>query len=143
MRKIRVALVLLLLLAFFAVSQTSFAMTTLGISDSMGIGKSKATLGDIQKKLAAGNSDIAKQQMTMDAYTKYMAKQNLAKAMTGIEAGKSKAKASIKPPSTAGMSVPTQGIGDAIKALGSIHIGLTSPASMLKGMAMPKLAVMS
>ena len=37
MRKLRVALVLLLLLAFFAVSQTSFAMTTLGIADSMGV----------------------------------------------------------------------------------------------------------
>jgi len=142
MRKLRVALVLLLLLAFFAVSQTSFAMTTLGIADSMGVGKSKATLDDIQKKLASGSSDIAMQSQLLDANAKYMAKQNLAKATAGIAAGQ-KTKASIKPPSTAGMSVPTQGIGDAIKALGSIHIGLTSPASMLKSMAMPRLAVMS
>ncbi|HTY91649.1 MAG TPA: hypothetical protein VMC84_10775 [Methanocella sp.] len=142
MRKIGVALVILLLLAFFTASQAGFAMTTSNILGQTSIGKSKATLNDIQKKLTSGSSDIAKQSQLMDAYAKYMAKQTMGNVTKNINTGKKAAKATIKAPSTAGMSVPTQGIGDAIKALGNVEVSMKSPASMAKGMQMPKLAVM-
>ncbi len=135
MRKLRVALVILLLVSFVAASQ---AATTGGIADSMGIGKSKATLDQAKKSLASGNSDIAKQSQILSAYTKYMAKKQTDKAMTEINAGKKTAKASVKPPSTAGLS----GIGNAIKALGSINMNIKDPISIAKNMRVPRLAIL-
>lgn len=142
MRKMKVALVILLLLAFFTVSGMGVAMTTQNIGEQMGIGKSRATLNDIQKKLTSGNSDIAKQNELLSAYAKYMAKQTIGNVSKDMNTGKNKTRASIMPPSTKGMKVPTQGIGDAIKALGNIEMSMKSPASMAKSMQMPKLAVM-
>ncbi len=138
MRKLRVALVILLLVSFVAASQVGIAATTGGIADSMGIGKSKATLDKAKKSLASGNSDIAKQSQLLSAYTKYMAKRSMGNATKDIDAGKKSAKASIKPPSTAGLS----GIGNAIKSLGSFNVNLKNPISIAKSMKIPRLVIL-
>jgi len=138
MRKLRIALVLLLLVAFVAASQTGAASTTQGISDSMGIGKSKATLDQAKKSLASGNSDIAKQSQLLSAYTKYMAKRSMGNATKAIDAGKKSARASIRPPSTAGLS----GIASAIKSPGSFNVNLKSPVSIAKSMKIPRLVIL-
>lgn len=142
MRKLRVALVILLLVSFVAASQVGLAATTGGITDSMGIGKSKATLEQAKKSLLSGNSDIAKQNQLLTAYTKYMAKRSMGNATKDINAGKKSAKASIKPPSAAGLNVPLSGIGNAIKALGSINVNIKDPISIAKSMKIPKLSIL-
>jgi hypothetical protein len=142
MRKMRVALVLLLLLAFIGASQVSFAKATISpgsMGDVLSIAKSRALLQNIEKKLVSGNSDIAKANKELSDYTKYMAKQNIANA-TKVP-GANKTKSTIKPPSMRGYGVPMSGIGDAIKALGSNHMKLVTPVEIAKSMSMPKLAV--
>lgn len=138
MRKLRVALVILLFLAFIALSQTGFASSVIspkGMGDSLSMSKSKAELSQIKNKLMSGNSDIAKQNQLLSNYAKYMAAKN-------IENVSNKSKSTIKPPKTQGLGVPMTGIGDAIKALGSTEVSFSSPAAAMKTMKMPKLAVM-
>ncbi len=136
MRKLRVALVILLLLTFIAASQTVSASTTMkGMGDALSIGKSRASLEEIQKKLSVGNSFIANQHDGLSAYAKYMAMKNLGN-VKAIKTGDA-----LKPPSTKGLGVPLSGIGDAIKALGSIDMKVGSPASIAKSIKSPMLVV--
>jgi hypothetical protein len=144
MRKLRVALVILLLLTFIAASQTVYASTTItpkSMGDALSIGKSKATLGEIEKKLASGNSDIAKANLQLSEYVKFMAKKNIDNVMKNTSSGV-KPKPSIKPPTGKGLKVPMTGIGDAIKALGSTDVSLKSPVSMAKSITMPKMVIL-
>jgi hypothetical protein len=143
MRKMRVALVILLLLTFIMASQVVSAKATISpgsMGDALSIGKSRALLQNIEKKLVSGSSDIAKTNQELSAYTKYMAKQNIAN-VTKVP-GTNKTKSTVKPPSMQGYGVPMAGIGDAIKALGGIHMKIKSPVEIAKSMNMPKLAVM-
>lgn len=142
MRKLRVVLVILLLVTFVAASQAGMAATTGGIADNMGIGKAKAALDQAKKSLTSGNSDIAKQNQLLTAYTKYMAKRSMGNATKDINAGKKSAKASIKPPSAAGLNVPLSGIGNAVKTLGSINMKIKNPIDIAKSIKIPRLTIL-
>jgi hypothetical protein len=144
MRKLRVALVILLLLTVIMASQVVSAKTTIspnGMGDALSIGRSRATLEQIQKKLAAGSSDISKISDELSAYTKYMAKQNIGNVTKAPSVNKTKS--TIKPPSVKGYGVPMGGIGDAIKALGGVHMNIKAPIAIAKSIDTPKLAVLS
>jgi len=143
MRKLRVALVILLLLTFIAASQVVSAKATISpqsMRDVLSLGKSRATLQNIEKKLVSGSSDIAKANQELSALTKYMAKQNIANVTKAP--GTNKTKSTVKPPSMQGYGVPMAGIGDAIKALGSIHMKIKAPVEIAKSIITPRLAVM-
>ncbi len=137
MRKLRVALVILLILAFMALSQTGNATSVVspnGMGNGLSMGKSVAELQQIKNKLMSGTSDIGSQNQVLSNYAKYMAAKNLQNATN-------KTKGTVKPTMTSGMNVPMTGIGDAITALGSTHVTFESPAAALKSMKMPTLAV--
>ncbi len=143
MRKMRVALVILLLLTLIAASYVGAATATISpksMGDALSIGNSRAILQNIEKKLVSGNSDIAKANGELSTMVKYMARQNIAN-VTKV-AGANKTKATVKPPSMQGYSIPTAGIGDAIKALGSIHMKITAPVDIARSINTPRLAVM-
>jgi hypothetical protein len=138
MRKLRVALVILLFLAFITLSQTGSAISVVspkGMGDGISMSKSKAELNQIQKKLMSGSSDIADQNQVLSNYAKYMAAKNMQNASN-------KTRTTVKPPAMSGFNVPMTGIGDAIKTLGSTEVSFSTPAAALKTMKMPKLAVM-
>lgn len=143
MRKLRVALVILLLLTFIMASQTASASTVISpksMGDALSIGKSRATLEEIQKKLATGNSDISKMSQELSAYAKYMAKQSIGNVTKNM--GTNKTKSTVKPPSMEGFGVPMSGIGDAIRALGSVDMRIKAPVTIAKSINIPKLAIL-
>jgi hypothetical protein len=146
MRKLRVALVILLLLAFFTVSQAAFGLDAIkspaGIGNALSVGNTKATLVDIQKKLASGSSDIAQENQVMSAWVKYKAGQNIGNTSKKLNTNVGTPKTGIQMPSTKGMSVPMSGIGSAVKSLGNIGFSMKSPVTLAKSMAMPKLAIL-
>jgi Tfp pilus assembly protein PilX len=142
MRKLRVALVILLLLTFIAASQVVSAKATISpksMGDALSIGKSRALLQNIEKKLVSSSSDIGKMNQELSDYTKYMAKQNIANVTKAP--GANKTKSTVKPPSMKGYDVPMGGIGDAIKALGNIHMKIKAPIAIAKSIVTPRLAV--
>ena len=144
MRKLRVALVILLLLTFIAASQMVSASTTItpkSMGDALSIGKSRATLGEIEKKLASGNSDIAKANLQLNAYAKYMAKKNIDNVMKN-NTSSVKPKPSVKPPSAKGLKVPMSGVGNAIKTLGSTDVSIKAPVTIAKSIKMPKMVIL-
>jgi len=143
MRKLRVALVILLLLTFIMASQAASASTMVSpksMGDALSIGKSRATLEEIQKKLATGNSDISKMSQELSAYAKYMAKQSIGNVTKNM--GTNKTKSTVKPPSMEGFGVPMSGIGDAIRALGSVDMHIKAPVTIAKSINIPKLAIL-
>ncbi|WP_174590257.1 hypothetical protein [Methanocella conradii] len=139
MRKLRIALVILLLLAFMAASHAATA-SLISQGEMGNIGKSRATMEGIQKKMANSSSDIARQYGLLDAYAKYMARQSMDNATRSISASQSMG--SITPPTTAGYGMPLQGIGDAIKALGSIEISIKAPVTIARSINIPRLAIL-
>ena len=143
MRKLRVALVILLLLTIFAASQVANASSTItpkSMGNALSIANSRALLQKIEKKLMTGNSDIAKANQELSTMAKYMAMRNIANATKAPATNKTKS--TVKPPSMQGYGMPMSGIGDAIKALGSIHMKISAPAQIAKVINTPKLAVM-
>ena len=76
----------------------------------------------------------------LSAYTKYMAKQNIGNVTKAPSANKTKS--TIKPPSVKGYGVPMGGIGDAIKALGGVHMKIKAPIAIAKSINTPKLAIL-
>jgi|GEM_PF-4845444 len=143
MRKLRVALVILLVLTFIALSQTGFANSVIspnGMGDALSMAKSRATLDQIQKKLTSGNSEILGDYQMLSNTARVMAAENMGNAQKAISANK-EIKSAIKSPAAQGIGVPLSGIGDAIKALGSTDISFMSPRAALSTMDIPKLAV--
>ncbi len=138
MRKLRVALVILLLLALI---MASYAVSAKSSGDALSIAKSRATLQNIEKKLVSGNSDIEKMSQELSAYTMDMAARSIANVPRAP--GANKTKSTIKPPSTKGYGMPMGGIGGAIKALGSIHMDIKAPVDIAKNIDVPRLAVMA
>ncbi len=139
MRKLRVALVILLILAFITLSQTGIASSIvspngMGNGNGLSMSNSVAQLSQIKNKLMSGTSDIGNQNLVLSNYAKYMAAKNFQNATN-------KTKSTIQPTMTSGFSVPTSGIGDAIKTLGSTQVSFESPAAALKSMKMPTLSV--
>lgn len=150
MRKLRLALVILLLLAYFAASQVSLAdklISPKSLGDTVSIGQSRATLDSIQKKLASGNNDIALNQQMLDANARILAAGAWDLAAKNTKPNKTtgtmKPTTTVKPTTSMGMTVPTSGIGDALTALGNINVNIKTPAMpSLKNMVKPKLVVL-
>lgn len=138
MRKLRIALAILLLLAFMAASHAATA-SLISQGEMGNIGKSRATTEGIQKKMANSSSDIARQYGLLDAYAKYMARQSMDNAMRSVSSSQSMG---VEPPATAGYGMPLQGIGDAIKALGSIEISIKAPVTIARSISIPRLAIL-
>jgi hypothetical protein len=139
MRKIRVALVILLLLNFIVASSVASASTNISpgsMGDTLSIAKSRATLQNIEQKLVSGNSDIHKASQELSALTRYMAKQYIDSASKVTSTNKTRS--AIKPPAT---GMPMSGIGDAISALGSINVKLVTPSQIAKSIDAPRLQV--
>ena len=144
MRKMRVALVILLFLAVIALSQAGMALTPLTAISPMNLGNAltvadnRATLEGIQQQLANGNSNIAATSQQLNALANNMAGVSMTNAENAIQASKTNA---FNPTMINGIGVPLSGIGDAIKELGSINVAFSSPKSVLENMQIPKLAV--
>jgi hypothetical protein len=139
MRKLRIALVILLLLALMMASYATSA-SLISQGDMSSIGKSRATIEGIQRKMANSSSDIARQYGMLDAYAKYMARQSMENATRNMSAGQGMG--AIAPPSMSGYGIPLQGIGDAIRALGSIEVSIRSPLAIARSINMPRLAIL-
>ncbi len=137
MRKMRVTLVILLLLAFMAASSAASAKI-ISPGDTLSTAKSRAVLQDIEKKLMTGNADIAKASQELSDYTMYKARQSIANATKAPAANKTTTTA--RPP-VQGSQMPMSGIGDAIKTLGNIHMSIKPPIAIAKSINMPRLAV--
>jgi hypothetical protein len=143
MRKMRIALVILLFLAVITLSQTGMALTTISpqsLGASIGVGSSMPTLGNIQQQLASSGSTIAGTSQELTALTNSMVAQSMANAANDISMEQNTASA-YNPSMVQGMSVPTSGIADAIKQLGSTKVAFESPQSALQSMKIPTLAV--
>ena len=69
-----------------------------------------------------------------------MARQSMDNATRSISASQSMG--AITPPATAGYGMPLQGIGDAIKALGSIEISIKAPVTIARSISIPRLAIL-
>jgi hypothetical protein len=144
MRKMRVALVILLFLAVIMISQMGFALTAItpqSLGDSIGVANTRATLQGIQQQLASGNSNIAATSQALNAYANNMASQSMANATTNTNMANMAG--AYHSALASGIGVPLSGIGDAIQELGSIHVGFSSPASVLQNMQIPRLAVLN
>jgi hypothetical protein len=143
MRNLRIALVILLLLTFSMASQAMAATVSLSpqsMGDALSIAKSRATLQNIEKKLASGSSDIQMAGQELSAYTKLMAGKSIAN-VTKMP-GTNKTSNPVKTPSMEGYGVPMSGIGNAVKALGSIHMKIKAPVEIAKSIGTPRLEVM-
>ncbi len=139
MMKLRKALAILLLLALMMASYTASA-SLISQGDMSSIGKSRATIEGIQKKMANSSADIARQYGMLDAYAKYMAMRSMENATRNISAGQNMS--ALAPPSMVGYGIPLQGIGDAIRALGSIEISISSPVAIARSISIPRLAIL-
>jgi hypothetical protein len=143
MRNLRVALVILLLLTFSMASQAMAATAALSpqsMGDALSIAKSRATLQNIEKKLASGSSDIHMAGQELSAYTKLMAGKSIANVAKMPDTNKTKNP--VKTPSMEGYGVPMSGIGNAVNALGSIHMKIKAPVEIAKSIDTPRLEVM-